>query len=390
MMAAISAADVGADVTLLEKNEKLGKKMYITGKGRCNLTNACSPRDFLSEVVTNPRFLFGALNRFSPQSTMEFCVKRGLALKIERGNRVFPMSDKSSDVISVFAKCACEKAEVRLNCEVFFVEKSDGLFLLRTSLGTMTFDRVVVATGGASYKATGSTGFGYKVAESFGLKVSELRPALCRIRCLGTEKLEGLSLKNVKVGYRDGVKDIAEFGEMLFTDDGVSGPAALTLSSKINKFAQNGAWIYVDLKPALGFATLDARILRDFSARLNKDFANSLDALLPERLIGEVVRQSGIPACKKVNQITAAERHKLAETLKNLSFPFVALDEIERGIVTSGGVDVLQINPASMECKSVKGLCFAGEVLDVDALTGGFNMQIAFSTGFVAGTSCKD
>ena len=259
--------------------------------------------------------------------------------------------------------------------------------LLTTISGIISFDRVIIATGGLSYSATGSTGDGYLFAKTSGHNVTALRPALCRIFCKGTESLEGLSLKNVEVGVsdKDGRIIDSEFGEMLFTKDGVSGPAVLTLSSRINKLSLDGANVAIDLKLALIFDKLNARILRDFSERMNRDFVNSLDGLLPLRLVQEVARQSGIPFYKKINQITAAERQKLVSTLKGLKFPFVKLDDIEYGIVTSGGVDVKEINPSTMESRKQKGLYFAGEVMDVDAYTGGFNIQIALSTGYVAG-----
>lgn len=396
IMSAIAAANCGATVTLLEKNEKLGKKLYISGKGRCNLTNSCSVADFLPNVVTNTKFLQGALNRFSPQSTMDFCSEHGLPIKIERGNRVFPSSDKSSDVIKTFARALDEtNVAVQLNTEVESVTYTNGAFQLQTTSGTQFFDKVIVATGGYSYRATGSDGFGYKVADAFGHNLVRIKPALCRILCKGTSVLEGLSLKNVAVSFVAGGKCIAsEFGEMLFTDDGVSGPAVLTLSSRITSHVCNvpkqalyDARICIDLKPALSAETLDARVLRDFAERMNKNFENSLDALVPARLADVVVRQSGISPDKKVNQISAAERENLVNTLKNLVFPFVALDDVNGAIVTSGGVDVREINPKTMQSKLQQGLYFAGEVLDVDALTGGFNIQIALSTGYVCGIS---
>lgn len=389
VMAAISAAQKGAEVTVFEKNEKTGKKMYISGKGRCNVTNDCSSRDFLNNVVTNAKFLQGAIHKFSPSDAMEFCQSNGLPVKVERGNRVFPQSDKSSDVIKLFANVAkncgvCTK----LNCEVLQVEKAPDGFCLKTQQGNFLCNKVIVATGGLSYRATGCDGFGYNVAKSFGHNVTPLFPALCKILCKNTQSLEGISLKNVEVGYCDGGKTTSEFGEMLFTSDGVSGPAVLSLSSRINKIAQKEKGeIFVDLKPALDEEKLNARILRDFSERMNKNFGNALDALLPERLVVEVVKQSGIPFNKKINQITAAERAKLVATLKRLAFPFVGLDKLDFAIVTSGGVDVKQVNPSTMESKLQNGLYFAGEVLDVDAFTGGFNIQIALSTGFVAGAS---
>ena len=278
---------------------------------------------------------------------------------------------------------------MRLNCEILSVVFQENGFLLNTISDIVSFDRLIVATGGLSYSATGSTGDGYEIARKFGHGVVALKPALCRILCKGVSELEGLSLRNVEVSIKDsgGTKLEKEFGEMLFTDNGVSGPAVLTLSSRVNKLPKGSYRVSIDLKPALSADKLDERILRDFSERMNRNFINSLDALLPERLIKMVAKQSGISFNKKVNQITAEERAKLVFALKNLQFPFVGLDEIERGIVTSGGVDVKEINPSTMESKLQMGLYFAGEVLDVDAYTGGFNIQIALSTGYVAGKS---
>ena len=390
MMAAITAADNGAEVTLFDKNEKLGKKLYISGKGRCNITNDCSVRDFFQNVVSNPKFLFGAINKFTPQDVMDFCQSRGLQLKTERGNRVFPVSDKSSDVIKMFASALSQKGvKVLLNTEIVAIECQENAFLLSTISDIALFDKVIIATGGVSYSATGSTGDGYKFARKLGHSTVELKPALCRILCKGVKQLEGLSLKNVTLSLVDnnGKTVASEFGEMLFTDDGVSGPTALTLSSRINRLPTGNYVVSVDLKPALDMEKLDARLIRDFSERMNKDFVNSLDALLPERLIKEVATRSGISFDKKVHQITSSEREKLAYTIKNLHFSFVGLDDIEYGIVTAGGVDVKEINPSTMESKLCKGLFFAGEVMDVDAYTGGFNIQIALSTGYVAGLS---
>lgn len=390
MMAAITAAENGAEVTLFEKNEKLGKKLYISGKGRCNVTNNCSPRDFIANVVSNPKFLMGAINKFSPYDTLEFCEQSGLSVKTERGNRVFPASDKSSDVIKTFEhKLHRLGVKIHLNCSISSVSCSENSVLLTTMLDILSFDRVIIATGGLSYSATGSTGDGYEFASKLGHNVISQRPALCRILCLGTQDLEGLSLKNVEVGLEDIQGNLldSEFGEMLFTREGVSGPAVLTLSSRINRLNVRNANIVVDLKPALDFGKLDDRIVRDFSERMNKDFINSLDGLLPERLIKEVALQSGIPFGKKVNQITSTERQKLVAVLKRLKFPFVGLDDIEYGIVSAGGIDVKEINPSTMESRKQKGLYFAGEVIDVDAYTGGFNIQIALSTGYVAGKS---
>lgn len=392
MMAAIAAANGGADVTLFEKNEKLGKKMYISGKGRCNLTNDCEPRDFLDNVVTNPRFLYGAVNKFSPRDVMQFCVSRGLKLKTERGNRVFPLSDKSSDVIKAFAK-EVERlgVNVRLNTPIRSVECQENGVSLTTITDIVTFDSVILATGGVSYSATGSTGDGYVFARDCGHNVVAPKAALCRILCRGAEQLEGLSLKNVCLYVCRGGKSVdGEFGEMLFTDDGVGGPAALRLSSRLNTIDLADADVCIDLKPALDEATLDRRILRDFAQRQNRILVNSLDALLPVRLIKAVALQSGIPLDKKVNSITAEERSRLVAACKRLRFPCAGLDDVEHGIVTSGGVDVKQVDPSTMQSRLHKGLYFAGELLDVDGYTGGFNIQIAFSTGYVAGKSAAE
>lgn len=390
MMSAITAAENGAEVYLFEKNEKLGKKLYISGKGRCNLTNNCSPREFVFNIVNNGKFMLGAINKFSPCDTIDMCERLGLNVKTERGNRVFPSSDKSSDVIKAFERELHRLGvKIYLNYNIVDVSCAENGFVLTTITDIILFDRVIIATGGLSYSATGSTGDGYKFAMKCGHNIIGQRPALCRILCRGAESLEGLSLRNVSVGVIDsnGKEIDAEFGEMLFTRDGISGPAVLTLSSRLNRLDLNKLQIVIDLKPALNFDKLDARLLRDFTERMNRDFINSLDGLLPERLIKEAARQSGIPFYKKVNQITSAERRRLVETLKGLKFPLVGLDEIEYGIVTAGGVDVKEINPSTMESRKLRGLYFAGEVMDVDAYTGGYNIQIALSSGFVAGKS---
>lgn len=389
MMSAISAKQSGADVILFEKNEKLGKKMYISGKGRCNLTNDCSVKDFLNNVVTNEKFLIGAINKFSPADTVDFCQSNGLQLKTERGNRVFPTSDKSSDVIKLFTtQLRNLGVQICLNEQIISVVCQENGFLLTTITDIVHCDRVIIATGGVSYSATGCTGDGYKFAKNLGHQVTKLLPALCPIVAKDTKPYEGLSLKNVTVSLLDGGKNVldSEFGEMLFTRNGVSGPAVLSLSSRANKLS-NVAKLSIDLKPALSFEKLDERILRDFNQNINKDFVNSLDALLPQRLVLAVAKQSQIPLYKKVNQITAKERVQLVSALKGLSFDYVGLDKIDYAIVTSGGVDVKQINPSTMESKVVRGLFFAGEVMDVDAYTGGFNIQIALSTGYVAGVN---
>lgn len=392
MMAAYVAANNGAEVTLFEHNEKLGKKMYISGKGRCNVTNDCTPREFVDNIATNSKFALNCLYKFPPSDFMEWCNSNGLQLKVERGNRVFPVSDKSSDVISFFARMLRKVwVNVTLNTQVDSIECCKNDFLLTTISDIETkkqqFDKVIVATGGKSYSATGSTGDGYRFAKSTGHQVHEPKPALCRMMCKQTKSLEGLSLKNVSVSLLDknGKVVCSQFGEMLFTADGVSGPCVLTLSSLANKIDLSGASLSIDLKPALSVEKLDERVLRDFAERINKDFCHALDALLPQRLCDFVVARTGIAPNKKVNQISAKERAKLVATLKSLTFPVVGLGSVEHCIVTCGGVDVKQINPSTMESKICKGLYFVGEVVDVDAFTGGFNIQFALSTGYAAG-----
>lgn len=390
LLASSLIAENGNSVTLVEKNEKLGKKLYITGKGRCNVTNDCSPRDFLDSVVTNPKFLTGAINAFSSEDMMNLLQEEGLTLTVERGERVFPASSKSSDVIRTLVK-RCERFNVKilLNTEVKHILKKNGIFEIGTSNGILTADKVIVATGGVSYPVTGSTGDGYIFAKIFGHTVIKPRPSLCPVILKDTvvKQLEGLSLKNVNTSVRnENGKIIAEeFGEMLFTADGVSGPVILTLSSKINKIPDmENLLLSIDLKPALDEKTLDARVLKDFAENNNKAFKNSLGALLPQKLIPVIVELSGIDGDAKVNTITSENRKNFVKLLKNLTFSVKSLDAISRAVITSGGVNVKEINPKTMESKIVDGLFFIGEVLDVDALTGGFNLQIAFSTASAA------
>lgn len=391
MMAAITCAQNGAEVTLFEKNEKLGKKLYISGKGRCNITNDCDVREFFANVPTNAKFLMSCLNRFSPQDVIDFCQNNGLKLKTERGNRVFPVSDKSSDVIKFFSKqLSLNNVIVNLNCEILSIEYQNDSYLLTTITDILSFDRVIIATGGLSYRATGCTGDGYRFAKAFGHELIDTKPALCKLLCKGAKPLEGLSLKNVAVNVIKNNRVIdSEFGEMLFASDGITGPLVLTLSSRVNKLDMRGAVLSIDLKPAMSQEMLDARILRDFSSRMNKNFINSLDALLPERLIEAVARQSHIPFYQKVNSITAQQRAMLVKSIKGLNFDYIGLDDINFAIVTSGGVDVKAINPTSMQSKLQTGLFFAGEVLDVDGYTGGFNIQIALSSGYAAGLAAS-
>lgn len=380
-MAAIILARQGIDVTLLEKNEKIGKKLYITGKGRCNLTNDCDMQSLFAHVVHGEKFLRSALYSFTPRDTMDFFENAGLALTVERGNRVFPQSQKSSNVIKTLA---CELKNVgvcvKLNCEVQDIIASGGGYEVKTALsGTFRCDKVVVATGGISYPSTGSTGDGYAFAKKFGHAVVSPRQALAPLLVAeNVSSLQGISLKNVQLCAMLGDKVIAErFGELMFTNRGLSGPVALTLSSYVNRL--DGVTLSLDLKPALDDKQLEARILRDFDERKNQDIKNVTRALLPERLNTFVLRRAGIAESKKVNSVTKEERARLVRTVKNLTFGMTGLAPFSEAVVTAGGVALKDLTPAG-ESKLQKGLYFVGETIDVDALTGGFNLQIAFAT----------
>ena len=415
LMAAYAAAKNGHDVVLLEKNEKLGKKIYITGKGRCNFTNDVSVDEFLTNVVRGEKFLRGALYAFSPEKVIEFFESQGMAVKTERGNRVFPASDHASDVTKTLEK-ACKNSGVQMHlgekvtqicvssmsniCIMSDIERSGmpdinitpGIVGVKTESSYFPCDYAIVATGGLSYPTTGSTGDGYAFAKSAGHTVAELRAALCGLNLQGDffKSLQGLSLKNVSLTAKNGNKIVYNgFGEMLFTHFGVSGPLVLTLSSLINRLPIPSLLITLDLKPALDEQTLDKRILRDFEKYQNKQIKGALCELLPSKLIPVVLRFSGIPETKTVNVISKAERQALIQTLKAFPLQARSLRGYEEAIVTSGGVNLSEINPKTMESKLVRGLKFCGEVLDVDAFTGGFNMQIAFSTGFAAGNTVK-
>lgn len=385
MMAAIKAADAGADVTLLEKNEKLGKKLYITGKGRCNLTNACDTEEFFDSIVTNKKFLYSALYNFPPGAAIEFFESAGLKLKEERGKRVFPASDKSSDVIKAFERELKRRGvQVKLNFKV-------------KSLDDIKADAVIIATGGLSYPQTGSTGDGYMFARAAGHNVTETSPSLTALYVSENfvKDLEGLSLKNISVKIKDekGRVKFGEFGEMLFTSDGVSGPVILTASALLGRRINENPGkykIYIDLKPALDAETLNRRILKDFEENINREFKNSLGRLLPSKMIGTVIALSKIPQDKRVNLITRDERRGLAALLKAFPLTLMGTEGYNRAVVTQGGVNVKEINPSTMESKLHPGIFFAGEILDVDALTGGFNIQIALSTGALAGESAAN
>lgn len=395
MMASIFAAKKGVSVDLYEKNEKLGKKLYITGKGRCNLTNACDMEELLGSVRSNPRFLYSAFYGFTSQDTMDFFEKEGLRLKVERGKRVFPESDRSADVLDTLRR-AMKKAGVRvhLNSRVERVSRdADGFFLDLQDGKHVEADRVFIATGGLSYESTGSTGDGYRFAEEMGLKVTECCPSLVPFHIKETfvKKLQGLALKNIAIRVLDGKKVLCEdFGELLFTHFGVSGPVILTASSICGKKAKEKELkLLLDLKPALTKEQLDARILREFEAAKNKKFVNTASVFFPAKLTPVMVNLSGISPDKRVNEITKEERLRFLSNMKELELTIIGTGGYNEAVITKGGVSVKEINPATMESKKVPGLYFIGEVLDLDAVTGGFNLQIAWSTAAAAAESIK-
>ena len=397
MMAAIAAAGSGIDVELLEKNEKLGKKIYITGKGRCNVTNDCEPDIFFTNVVSNPKFLYSAFYTFDPTRIMELLQENGCALKVERGNRVFPVSDHSSDVIKTLHKALIDKkVKISLQTEVkSLLVKDNVCFGVELSNGRkIEADAVVVATGGISYASTGSTGDGYRFAKKTGHKLIETKPALVpfTVKESWPLSLQGLALKNVEVTLIDGKKQIYNgFGEMLFTHFGISGPLILSASSYYaKKYYGKEVDLYIDLKPALSKEQLDKRILRDFEQKQNKQFKNALEGLLPAKMIPVMIQLTQIPADKFIHDITREERMSLVDLLKKLPITITGTRPFNEAIITQGGVSVKDINPSTMESKITKNLYFAGEVLDLDALTGGFNLQIAWSCGYLAGSSIKE
>jgi predicted Rossmann fold flavoprotein len=398
MLAAIAAARNGHKVVLLEKNEKLGKKLFITGKGRCNLTNACDREEFFSQVVSNPKFLYRAFHAFSNYDTMNFFEELGLSIKTERGNRVFPESDKSYDVIGVL-KRELERWDVliRYHSEVTEILIKEGSFFgirLKNIKEELTGDAVIIATGGISYESTGSTGDGYRFAKALGHTITDLHASLVPLHVKEpfVKELMGLSLKNIEINITSGEKQIyRDFGELLFTHFGVSGPVILSASSYITPYLkkQEPLILSIDLKPALTHEQLDARILRDFEEFKNKQFKNSLDHLLPNKLIGVIIRLSLIDSEKKVNSITKEERLALVNLFKRFPLQITRTGDYHEAVVTKGGIQVKEINPSTMESKLVNNVYFIGEVLDLDALTGGFNLQIAWSTAYLAGISVK-
>lgn len=390
MIAAYSAALTSKQVILLEKNEKLGKKIFITGKGRCNLTNASDMNTVMENVVSNKRFLFSAFKNFTNEDIMNLVENNGTKLKIERGNRVFPVSDHSSDIIKSLENAIRDlHVDIRLNTKVDeLIIENDRCIGVTIGKNKIMADAVIVATGGMSYQATGSDGDGYRFAKEAGLSVSKLYPSLVPFNIEGERirVLQGLSLKNIHTYiYNDKKLVYDEFGEMLFTHFGVSGPVIISASAVIGNKNIKGYKLSIDLKPALDEEKLDERILRDFTEQKNKSLKNSLNKLFPAKLIDEVIFQSKLDPDKKVNLLTKEERHSLVHATKNLEYVISSTRGFNEAIITKGGVEVSQINPKTMESKKIKGLFFAGEVLDLDAFTGGYNLQIAWSTGYAAG-----
>ena len=397
MMAAVTAARKGKNVLLLEKNEKLGKKLFITGKGRCNITNSAEIDELFSAVVSNPKFLYSSFYSLTNDQVIEFFEELGVKTKVERGGRVFPESDHSSDVIRALEQELKRLgAEIRLRTEVKEILAEGGRAKgVRLSSGEkLNADAVIIATGGISYPSTGSTGDGYRFARECGHKVTELSPALVpmEVEEWYAKELMGLSLRNIEIKITDGKKKLyEEFGEMLFTHYGVTGPVILSASSIVGKkLKEHPLTLHIDLKPALTEEQLDKRVLREFEANHNRQFKNAADSLFPAKLKPVIVELSGIPEEKKVNEVTKEERLRFVRMIKDFSMTLTAMRGYNEAIITKGGVSVKEIDPGTMESKIVKGLYFAGEVLDLDAVTGGYNLQIAWSTGYLAGMNAGE
>lgn len=394
MLAGVFAARNHNEVHILEKNEKLGKKLFITGKGRCNVANACDTEELFPMMMSNPKFLYSAFYSFGPQDVMDFFEQAGVPLKVERGNRVFPQSDHSSDIIRALERELKKAgAHIHLHTQVKEIcrenEKITGVILEDGTF--MEADAVIVATGGFSYQSTGSTGDGYRFARELGLKVTDIAPSLVPLKTKEDyiPKLQGLSLKNTGLTIKLGKKVLYEdFGEMMFTHFGVTGPMILSASahigSKLAKVPDGELCAYLDLKPALTKEQLDARILREFEAGQNKQFKNVIGVLFPSSLTPVMIELGGIPAEKKIHDISREERQRFIDLIKAFPFTITGMGEFKEAIITRGGVSVKEINPGTMESKKIPGLYFAGEVLDLDAVTGGYNLQIAWSTAYLA------
>ena len=393
MMAAGTALSYGSEVTVFDHSGRLGKKLAITGKGRCNVTNACSVNEFLENVTKNPRFLYAAMNEFDTECTVNFFEGLGVKLKVERGKRVFPESDRAKDIVDALRSYS-SGAKVIYKKVTDVKKNEDGKFTVTADKVQYTFDSVIIATGGKSYPLTGSDGSGYRLAMRLGHTVTELTPSLIPLESSSPvcRELQGLSLKNVAITVNDqnGKALYSDFGEMMFTHFGVTGPMILSASAHLRAHDISTLSLSIDLKPALDEKMLDARLLADFAEKSNKDFINSLSSLLPSKLIEPFARLSGVPERKKVNSITKEERRRILNLLKNFTVKLSGTRPIEEAIITSGGIDVRDVTPKTMESKLVTGLYFAGEILDLDAYTGGFNLQIAFSTGYLAGKSAAE
>lgn len=393
LIAGAQAAKRGLDVTIVERNSRPARKVMITGKGRCNVTNACFDiNELISNVVRNPRFMYSAFSSFMPYDTMALLQDMGVETKIERGNRVFPVSDKAVDIVDALVKNAKQSgAKFVQGCVTSFnIENGIVKSVNLENADIIEGDAFAICTGGKSYASTGSDGIGYELAKSVGHTITPLKPSLVSLVASNgfIPDLQGLSLRNISIKLLDGEKEIySDFGEMLFTHYGVSGPVILSASAHMQSPREHNYKIVIDLKPALDYAALDKRIQRDFSEFANRDFINSLEKLLPNKLIPVMVKRSAIPPSLKVNQITKEQRQSLVELFKNFIVDITDFRPINEAIVTSGGVDVKEINPKTMQSKLVDNLYFAGEVIDVDAYTGGFNLQIAFSTGFLCGNN---
>ncbi|MDD6251629.1 MAG: NAD(P)/FAD-dependent oxidoreductase [Oscillospiraceae bacterium] len=392
LMAAGVSASMGAEVLVIEKNKRPGRKICITGKGRCNVTNKCSNNDFIENVIRNPRFLYSAINAFSAEDTIGFFEDMGVPLKVERGNRVFPVSDKALDIANALERyCKNQGVKFLFETEVKDITSEGGAVkaVVDSKGKTHPCDAVIIASGGKSYHLTGSTGDGYPIAERLGHKVIKPTASLIPLECRGSDlndciEMQGLSLRNVGVKLYCGEKQVYEdFGELLFTHFGISGPTVLSMSTRLSDGEKYR--VSIDLKPALDFEKLDARILRDFEKYKNRELSNALTQLLPSSMIPVVIRRLGEDDTLRVNSITKEQRHRLLSIIKNLDFEISGTRPLDEAIITRGGVDVSEVNPKTMESKLINGLFFCGEVLDVDAYTGGFNLQIAFSTGFLAG-----
>ena len=400
MMAGITAAENNNEVIIIEKMPSFGRKLLITGKGRCNITSSLNISEFIKNIPGNGMFLYSAFKNYTNQDIIEFLKRQGLEVKEERGNRIFPITDKSKDVLNCFIKRIKElKIKCKLNTRVEKILIEDNKIIgIKTEEEIIKADKIILATGGKSYPLTGSTGDGYRMVSELGHTITEIKPSLVPLEVYQKQEckeLQGLSLKNVEIKLIDTEKNkliYEDFGEMLFTHFGISGPIILSSSAHLVRYKEierllknEKISLFVDLKPALTEEQLDDRILRDFNEFKNKQFKNSLDKLLPQKMISTIIKLTKIDENKQVNEITREERKKLVYILKNMELKIKDFRPIEEAIITSGGINIKEINPKTMESKLVQGLYFAGEIIDVDAYTGGFNLQIAYSTGYTAG-----